>query len=449
MSNVSPDSQKRAAAERICATLREAGFRALLAGGCVRDILLGIQPHDYDIATSARPQQVAALFDKVVPVGAAFGVQKVACPEGFFEVATFRTDGPYSDGRHPDFVNFSDEMGDAARRDFTINAMFLDPQTDRILDYFNGQEDLRRGVIRCVGDPERRFQEDYLRMLRAVRFAARFGFEIDSFTFQAIKKYASLITRTSVERIRDEVTKILTQGNVCCALELLDETTLLREILPEVDALKGVTQPEEFHPEGDVFRHTTLTMDMLKNPTVTLAFGALLHDVGKPQTRTETDRIRFNNHDKVGAAIAESVCQRLRLSNAETERVVWLVKNHMKLAHAPCMKKNRLKRFVRQEGFTELLALGEADCLASHKSLEIIEWLKNYLAEQQPEELNPAPLLSGDDLIEMGFQPGPAFREILNALEDAQLDGKINTKEEAKTFVLQNWSDPHSRKQTD
>jgi putative nucleotidyltransferase with HDIG domain len=427
------------AANEICATLTRHGFRALLAGGCVRDMLLGCEPVDYDIATNARPEQVAALFPKTVGVGAAFGVMLVMRPEGAFEVATFRKDGAYLDGRHPAFVEFRDEEEDAKRRDFTINAMFYDPLRDELVDYVGGQEDLNREIIRTVGDPRQRFAEDHLRILRAIRFAARFGYDIDPATFDAIRDMAHLVLTTSAERIRDEIVKMLMEGGAKRAFELMDQTGVLKVVLPEIDAMKGCQQPPEFHPEGDVFVHTLLMLSLMDNPSPTLALGVLLHDVGKPLTQTFEDRIRFNNHDKVGARIAEHLMRRLHMSRDEIDRVSWLVDQHMRVAVAPEMRESKLKRFVRQEGFHELLELCRLDCLASHRNLDVIDWLKDYIANLKPEQVKPAPLLRGGDLIAMGYTPGPLFSEILTAVEDKQLEGELGSREGAEQFVRETW----------
>ena len=426
---------KRDAAQRISVTLINAGFRALFAGGCVRDMLLGITPKDYDVATNATPRDIAALFPKTIAVGAAFGVMIVVEPECHIEVATFRSDGPYTDGRHPSSVTFQGEREDAARRDFTINAMFFDPVSERVLDYIDGQSDLMKRVIRTVGVPQARFSEDYLRLLRAIRFAARLDFTIEPETLNAIREMGYLITSTSAERIRDEIVKMLTEGGGGRALRLLDETGMLAHILPEIAAMKGVAQPEEFHPEGDVFVHTCILADMLKGTTPTLALGTLLHDVGKPPTMTVEDRIRFNNHDKVGAKMAGAICRRLRLSNDDTERIVWLVGQHMRLAHAPQMCESKLKRFVREPGFGELLQLGRMDCASSHGDLSTIEWIENYIANLPPDAVRPKPLLTGRDLIEMGLTPGPRFKEVLAQIEDAQLEGRVATQEAARAMA--------------
>ena len=426
-------------AESICCALTSHGFRALLAGGCVRDMLLGVEAKDYDIATDARPEQVAALFPRTVGVGAAFGVMLVLGEHAAFEVATFRRDGVYLDGRHPSSVEFLDEREDAQRRDFTINAMFYDPREDRVVDYVNGQEDLQAGIVRTVGEPRARFAEDHLRILRAIRFAARFEYAIDSATMDAMKDMAQLVSRTSAERIRDELVKILTEGHPRRAFELMDEAGVLHEVLPEIEAMKGCEQPPEFHPEGDVYAHTLLMLDLMENPSPTLALGVLLHDVGKPPTQTFEDRIRFNNHDKVGARMAEQLLRRLHMSRQEIERVSWMVENHMRVAVTPEMRASKIKRFVREEGFDELLELCRLDCLGSHRDVRTIAWLKQYIAELKPEEVKPPPLLRGDDLIRMGYTPGPLYKEILTTVEDAQLEGKLVTREEATEFVGRGW----------
>jgi len=423
------------AAVRVQRRLRDAGYRAVLAGGCVRDIILGIEPKDYDIATSATPEEVARLFKKVVSVGVEFGVQLVVMPEGVYEVTTFRKDGTYADGRHPDHIEFVDEYEDAKRRDFTINAMFYDPDTGEIIDYVGGREDLEKQLLRTVGPPRQRFAEDHLRILRAVRFAARLGYTIEPETYDAIKGMSHLVTRTSGERIRDEIFKILTEGGAPRGFELMDETSLLQTLLPEVAAMKGVEQPEAFHPEGDVFVHTMLMLEHLDKPTPALALAALLHDVGKPVTQTFEDRIRFNNHDKVGARMSEDICRRLRTSHETRVKVAWMVENHMRLGVIPDMRESKRKRFIRNPWFPELLELGRLDCIASHGCLDGIYWIEHYIKSLPEEKLKPEPLLRGHDLIEMGLEPGPIFSELLNAVEDAQLEGEISTKDEARRLI--------------
>lgn len=432
-------SPRERAARAICARLRGAGHRALLAGGCVRDHLLGVEPRDYDIATSARGEEVVRLFDRTIPVGIAYGVVKVLLPEGTFEVTTFRRDGPYLDGRRPAHVEFVSEECDAQRRDFTINALFLDTENDAIIDFVQGQKDLKCRTVRAVGEPKRRFEEDHLRLLRAVRFAARLDYEIEPATLEAMRELAPFIQKTSAERIRDELVKMLTEGGARRAFELMDTTGLLDQVLPEVSAMHGVAQPEEFHPEGDVFEHTMLLLEHLDTPSDTLAFGALLHDVGKPPAQSFEDRIRFNHHDKVGARMAGRICRRLRMSNADTERITWLVGQHMRLSALTEMRESRRKRFVREPGFHELLELGRLDCLASHRNMGKVEWIENYLSGLGEKELRPKPLLRGHDLIRMGFVPGALFSEILKAVEDAQLDGALHSKEDAIAYVLGRW----------
>jgi len=439
-------------ATSIVQTLRQRGFQAYLVGGCVRDLLLGREPKDYDVATDATPEQVMSILPETYAVGAQFGVVLVPAPEQdaggsssdalskshAVEVATFRSDIGYSDGRHPDEVRFSnDPREDVARRDFTINGMLLDPVSGEVLDFVGGRKDLEAGIIRTIGEAEHRFNEDKLRMLRAVRFAARFGYEIDTATFAAMRKLAEQIQVVSRERVRDELTRMLTEGQARRAFLLLDESGLLKPVLPEISAMKGVEQPAEFHPEGDVFVHTLLLLDNLPNPCpLTLAWGALLHDVGKPPTfRVAPDRIRFDNHVEVGVKMAEEICRRLRFSNDETEQILALVGNHMRFGHVTRMKESTLKKFLRLPGFDEHLALHRADCLASHRNLSTHEFIQQKRAEIPAEKMHPAPLVTGDDLIAAGHVPGPKFREILSAVEDAQLEGRLPSRDVALEFV--------------
>lgn len=440
-------------ATSIVQTLRRQGFQAYLVGGCVRDLLLERVPKDYDVATNATPAQVMRIFPETYAVGAQFGVVLVPLPESeetrdgqegasskthAVEVATFRSDIGYSDGRHPDEVRFSnDPREDVARRDFTINGMLLDPLTGEVLDFVGGRSDLESGIIRTIGDPEQRFGEDKLRMLRAVRFAARFEYTIDPATFAAMRKLAAQIEVVSRERVRDELSRMLTEGHARRAFLLLDESGLLKEVLPEISAMKGVAQPAEFHPEGDVFVHTLLLLDNLPTPCpLTLAWGALLHDVGKPPTfRVAPDRIRFDGHVEVGVKMAEEICRRLRFSNDESEQILALVDNHMRFGHATRMKESTLKKFLRMPAFDEHLALHRADCLASHCNLATYEFVQRKRAEIPPEKMRPLPLVTGDDLIVQGHRPGPKFREILNAVEDAQLEGRLSSRDAALEFV--------------
>jgi poly(A) polymerase len=439
---------KQAAVE-IVRTLRQHGYQAYLVGGCVRDLLLGREPADYDVATDATPDEVMSVFPKTWAVGAQFGVVLVPIEDGAgevartpqrcVEVATFRSDVRYSDGRHPDEVRYTrDPKEDVQRRDFTVNGLLLDPlEQDRVLDYVGGQEDLARRLVRTIGDPARRFAEDKLRMLRAVRFAARFGYDIDPQTMQAVREHAAEIHQVSRERIRDEVLKMLTEGRARRAFELLDESRLLPEVLPEVARMKGVQQPPQFHPEGDVWVHTLLLLEQLPaGCSRTLALGALLHDVGKPPTfRIAEDRIRFDGHVEVGVSMAEEICKRFRLSNDDTHQVLALVANHMRFADVRRMKNSTFKRFARLPRFDEHIELHHLDCMAAHQDLSLERYTRERLAELPPEQLRPPPLLTGNDLIAAGYAPGPRFREMLAAVEDAQLEGRLNSREDALEFV--------------
>src|SRR5215831_11671786 len=440
-------SSKAQQATRIVATLRDHGHTAYLAGGCVRDLLLGREPTDYDVATSAAPDEVMRLFPLTYAVGAQFGVVLVPIrrdgPRGeadnySIEVATFRSDGAYSDGRHPDRVQFSHEARlDVQRRDFTINGLLLDPLNQEVLDFVGGRSDMKRGMIRAIGDPRLRFAEDKLRLLRAVRFAARFGYRIEEKTFAAIRELAPQIHQVSRERIRDEILKMLTEGRARRAFELLDETGLLEQVLPEVKRMQGVEQPPQFHPEGDVWVHTLMLLEGLPpNSSPTLALGALLHDVGKPPTfRRAADRIRFDQHDEVGTAMAAEICRRFRLSNDETDQVCALVANHMRFANITRMKESTLKRFFRLSRFDPHLELHNLDCMGSHRGLDLYNFAQEKLRTLPPEQIRPVPLITGDDLIAAGYQPGPLFKELLSTVEDAQLEGSISTKEEALALV--------------
>jgi poly(A) polymerase len=441
----------------IIRTLRERGFQAYLAGGCVRDLLLHREPADFDVATSATPTQVMEIFPESYAVGAQFGVVLVpenssvspvvnspeaadnfAATGSSVEVATFRSDLGYSDGRRPDAVRFAlNPREDVIRRDFTINGMMLDPLTGEVLDLVGGNKDLESGIIRAIGDPEQRFAEDKLRMLRAVRFAARFEYQIENETKLAIERHAEEIQIVSHERVRDELTRMLTEGHARQAFLLLDETRLLKEVLPEISLMKGVAQPPEFHPEGDVFTHTLFALDYLPQPCpATLAWGVLLHDVGKPATfRVAPDRIRFDNHVDIGVKIAEEICKRLRFSNDDTAQILALIDNHMRFGHVSRMKESTFKRFLRLPSFEEHLALHRADSLASHGNLGTYDFIREKLAETPKQVIHPPSLLNGDDLIAAGYAPGPKFREILEAVEDAQLEGHLASHDAAMEYV--------------
>lgn len=430
----------RELANRICAVLGEAGHRAYLVGGCVRDLILGRQPVDYDVATDATPDRVQQLFPGSLTVGAQFGVVVVVEDSAQVEVATFRSDVGYSDGRHPDRVVYATSAEeDVRRRDFTINALLLDPRTGEVLDYVGGRSDLRAGLVRAIGDPELRFREDKLRMVRAVRFAARFGYTIEAATFLAIGKQAAEIRQVSAERLRDELTKLLIEGAARRGFELLDQTGLLPAVLPEIANMHGVAQPPEFHPEGDVWIHTLLMLEKLPaGSSPTLAWGALLHDVGKPPTftpPTAADRIRFDGHVEVGTRMAEEICRRLRFSNEDTEQIAALVANHLRFKDVFEMRPATLKRFLRLNRFDEHLELHRLDCLSSHRILANYEFVRRFLEETPPEEVRPPRLLTGEDLKAMGFVPGPRFREILQAVEDAQLEGRVKDRGQAVGFV--------------
>ncbi|MGB9406655.1 MAG: CCA tRNA nucleotidyltransferase [Terracidiphilus sp.] len=482
------------AALRIVGELRAAGYEAFLAGGCVRDLLLGRVPKDYDVATSATPDVVLSLFPRTFAVGAHFGVvlvatcdasnadhaagaelappqvdgnmagnfmransEQLAPPQVVTEVATYRSDGAYSDGRHPDAVRYTTSAeDDVRRRDFTINGLLLDPLRlpssfisphekafavreglrPAVIDHVNGLSDLEAGIIRAIGRPDERFEEDHLRMLRAVRFAARFGFELESGTAAAMRRLAPKTKAVSRERVRDELTRMLTEGHSRRAFELLDETALLAEVLPEVARMKGVAQPPQFHPEGDVWTHTLLLLDQLEpGCSLPLAWGALLHDVGKPPTFRRADRIRFDGHVEVGVAMAADVCRRFRFSNDETRQALALVANHMRFADAQHMKASTLKRFFRLENFPQHLELHRMDCLAGSGNLDHWNFVRERYESMPEEAVRPAPLVTGRELIAAGYIPGAVFKEMLRAVEDAQLEGAIATPAEALALL--------------
>lgn len=426
--------------------LRRRGHQAYLAGGCVRDMLLGREPKDYDIATDARPEEIERLFARTIPVGTQFGVVIVVIDGEEFAVSTFRFDGPYLDGRHPSHVRFGTLEEDIFRRDFTINGMMYDPEGDRLIDIVGGREDLARRLVRAIGDPRRRFEEDRLRMVRAIRFAAGLDFEIEAATLAAIREQAATITTIAWERIGEEITRILTEGAARRGFELLDASGLLSAILPEVAALKGVEQSPDYHPEGDVFTHTLLMLEQLRAsrlgfpPSETLAYGALLHDIAKPVCyRRENGRITFYSHTETGARMAVEILKRLKRSRGVWERVAFLVKNHLRHTQARSMRLSTLKRFLREEGIEELLELVRIDALAANGDLADYEFCRRRLAEFRQEEIRPPRLLGGDDLIELGFSPGPLFGRILSEIEEAQLNGELASREEAKRWVIERY----------
>jgi len=446
----------RSAAKQIIRTLRDRGHQGFLVGGCVRDLLLGREPADYDVSTDATPDEVMRIFPETFAVGAQFGVvlvplkslgiEPIAEPEGYggshphaIEVATFRSDGLYTDGRHPDSVRFSrDAEHDVQRRDFTINGLMMDPlDGDRVIDHVGGRADLEARIIRTIGDASRRFGEDKLRMLRAVRFSARFGYGIEDQTFTSMQRLAPDIRQVSNERVRDELTKMLTEGHAKKAFELLDESGLLKQVMPEAVKMKGVPQPPQYHPEGDVWVHTLLLLSMLEPQcSRTLAWGALLHDIGKPPTfKIAPDRIRFDGHVEVGTRMAEAICKRLRFSNEDTEQIAALVENHLRFADVKKMKESTFKRFVRMPMFDEHLELHRIDCLSSHGLLDLYHYTRDKMANMPAEEVRPRPLITGNDLISAGYTPGPFFKEILTAVEDAQLEGQLRDRAAAMDFV--------------
>lgn len=430
-------------ARQLVARLRDAGHQAYLVGGCVRDLLLGLPPKDLDLATDAAPDRLLELFPDAKPVGAHFGVIVAGRGEQQVEIATFRSDHSYLDGRHPLRVEFEkDPREDVIRRDFTINALMLDPATGEVLDFVGGQEDLRRAIVRAVGDPERRFTEDRLRMLRAIRFAARLGFMIEPETQAAIQRLHGLIRTVAAERVRDELIRILTEGGARRGFELLDQTGLLEDLLPEVADMKGVQQPPEFHPEGDVWVHTLMMLEGMRQPTPELALGVLLHDVGKPPTFRVSGRIRFDGHVEAGVEMAERILRRLRCSHDQIEHVTALVANHLRFKDAPRMRESTLKRFLRLDRFEEHLELHRLDCLSSHGNLDNYHFVRTKLEELPPEKLKPPPLITGRDLIQAGYHPGPPFSRMLEAVESAQLESRVSTAEEAMEFVRSRFERP-------
>ena len=432
-----------ALADAIIERLRREGHAAFLVGGCVRDLLLGKTPKDFDVATSARPEELLRLFPGADQVGAHFGVVLVHEGGEQVEVATFRSDLGYADGRRPVAVEFeTDPRQDAVRRDFTINALLMDPASGEILDFVGGRADLEARLIRAIGDPEARFREDHLRLLRAVRFAARLGFEIEAETFRAMRQLAASIQSVAAERVRDEIARILTEGGARRGFELLDASGLLAEILPEISAMKGVAQPPDFHPEGDVWTHTLIMLDGLRGPglikpTLTLALGVLLHDVGKPGTFRVAERIRFDGHVEKGIEVAHALLTRLRFPNDVIAGAEALIANHMKFMETPRMRESTLKRFMRLPDFEEHMALHRLDCLSSHGHLDNYEFVRQKQREVPPEALKPARLITGKDLIAAGFRPGPAFGVVLHEVEDAQLEGRIASTGEALQMAVE------------
>lgn len=431
---------KYSLAVSIANRLRGAGFPVYFAGGCVRDQIMGIEPLDYDIATAATPVEIMELFPRTVPLGVQFGVVLVLNQGIPFEIATFRKDGVYVDGRHPLSVEFSSSPEeDVLRRDFTINGLLYDPFNNKILDFVGGRDDLQAGLIRAIGEPRQRFHEDKLRLMRAVRFATRYLYRLEEKTEKAIKEMAAQITEVSVERMRDELGKIIQGRHPGHGLQMLVDLGILEHILPEVNALLGVEQPPQFHPEGDVFVHTRLMLDLLNNPSFELAFGSLLHDIGKPKTFVRAERIRFDGHVQLGARMAADICRRMKFSNDQRERITTYIWNHLKFMDVKEMREAKLKRFMQTDTFIAELEMHRVDCLASHGKLDNWFFCKRKLVGYSQEELKPLPLVNGDDLIGFGFVPGPVFKEILNRVIDLQLENKVQTKEQALTWVKENY----------
>ena len=427
-----------ATATRLVERLRAAGHEAFFAGGCVRDMLLGKEAHDIDIATSATPEEVQHLFPRTVAVGAAFGVIVVLEDDFEFQVATFRSDGAYKDGRHPESVSFTTAEGDAKRRDFTVNGLFYDPIEKKIIDHVGGESDLKAGILRSIGNPEERFSEDKLRLIRCVRFGASLGFQIEEETWKAVCRMAPQITVVSAERLRDELVKIFTHPSRVRGFDLLDASGLLEILLPEVTHMKGCEQPPDFHPEGDVFVHTRLMLSLLPpEVSVPLVFSVLLHDTGKPGTfrRDETGRIRFNGHESVSAEITTTIFERLRFSNAETEATVVGAKNHMSFKDVKNMRVVTLKRFLARPTIEDEMELHRVDCLGSHGLLDNHDFLRDKQLEFSNAPLIPPPIITGRDLISSGYKPSPLFKKILDAVEAMQLEGTITTPEEALAWV--------------
>ena len=431
------------AARKVVSRLQEAGFEAVYAGGCVRDTLLGAEPHDYDVASSARPEQVQSLFRRTFAVGAQFGVVCVLEGTHEIQVATFRSDGEYTDGRHPETVSFSDAQNDALRRDFTVNGLFYDPIKKTVSDFVGGRADLAAKIIRAIGNPEHRFTEDKLRLLRAVRFACTLDFKIEAETWNAVCTNAPKLQEVSAERIREEFTKIMLSPARVRGFDLLDESGLMRVILPEIEALKGCEQPPQFHPEGDVWVHTRLMLSMLpKEVSLPLVLAVLFHDIAKPATFSFDEtakRIRFSGHEKLGAEMTEAILSRLRYPRKTIDETVEAVANHMAFKDVQHMRVARLKRFLARPTITDELALHKVDGQSSNGDLSNYEFLTRKIEEFSHEPLIPPPLLTGNDLMRLGYQPGPQFKTILEAVQSAQLEGVLTTPSDAESWARANF----------
>ncbi|HUO05116.1 MAG TPA: CCA tRNA nucleotidyltransferase [Candidatus Binataceae bacterium] len=421
--------------------LTEAGFRAYFAGGCVRDRILGVEPKDYDVATDARPEVVQGLFDHTIAVGAKFGVIGVVIDGDVCEVATFRADAPYIDGRRPSAVRFGTIEEDAIRRDFTIGGMYYDPTAERLIDLVGGMRDLRAGIIRAIGNPYDRFDEDHLRILRAARFAARLDFSIDPATWAAMKRAAPSITAIAAERIGEELVMLMTEGGAARGMDLMMESGLMQILIPEAVEMVGCTQPENFHPEGDVYTHTRMAVAMLPaGCTETVAFGILFHDIAKPRCRAVTgDKVTFYGHTDIGAVMAAEILSRFKRSRAVQERVAYLVKDHLRLCMAPRMRTATLKRMLAEDGFDELMQVAFLDAFASSSDLSFWHFCRNAMQNMTAAEIRPPRLIGGNDLKQMGFEPGPRFKAILKDVEDQQLDGALVTRDDALDYVRRHY----------
>ncbi len=438
-------AEKECKALAILQRLREKGFAAYFAGGCVRDRILGVAPKDYDIATDARPQVVQGLFDETVAIGAAFGVIMVVIDGDPFEVTTFRADAPYLDGRRPSAVRFGTIEEDAIRRDFTIGGMYFDPVDGKLIDLVGGMRDLRAGIIRAIGNPYDRFAEDHLRILRAARFAARLDFTIDAATWTAMKRAASMIKVIAAERIGEEMVMLMTEGGAARGMEIMRECGLLEALIPEVLEMVGCSQPENFHPEGDVYRHTRLAVSMLApGCSETVAFGILLHDIAKPRCRAVAPdgKVTFYGHTDQGADMAIDIMARLRRSRFVQERVAYLVRNHLRLCMAPRMRTATLKRMLAEEGFDELMQVAFLDAFASSSYLGFWHFCRHAMSTLTATEIRPPRLIGGNDLILLGLEPGPTFKTILKEIEDLQLDGALQSREQALEYVKNNYGPP-------
>ena len=423
-------------AVKIIEILSDAGFESYIVGGAVRDLLIEKNPKEYDICTSATPNEINKIFKKSKLVGQSFGVSIVLQDKYAFEIATFREDFDYLDGRHPDKVKYTKNVEhDVKRRDFTVNGLLFDPIANKIIDYCDGLLDLKNKIIRTIGDPFERFSEDYLRILRAIRFSNQLNFEIEKKTSIAMDELSHKVVNISIERVRDEISKILLSLSPAKGIRLLDKYHILNTFIPEILEMKNIQQPPDFHPEGDVFVHTCLVLDKLSESTsensVEVVYGALFHDIGKPDTYHKTDRIRFNRHEYVGANKAEKICKRLKFSNKQTELIVSLVKEHMKFGNIKNMKKSTFKKFVSMENFNDHLKLHKADCLGSHGDLSLYDFTLQKLDQLNNEPILPKPFLNGNDLIDLGIKPGPIYKSILSKIFDDQLEGNIKSRDEA------------------